>query len=94
MKKKICFFSFLLPFLSMMAIFIGNSIYPFGDQSFMHSDMYHQYVPFLEEFVRKVRDGEPLYYSWHIGMGSNYHKRPFCPVLFHILCDIRLRCRI
>ncbi len=29
----------------------------------MHSDMYHQYVPFLEEFVRKVRDGEPLYYS-------------------------------
>ena len=63
MKKKICFFSFLLPFLSMMAIFIGNGIYPFGDQSFMHSDMYHQYVPFLEEFVRKVRDGEPLYYS-------------------------------
>ena len=60
MKKKICFFSFLLPFLSMMAIFIGNGIYPFGDQSFMHSDMYHQYVPFLEEFVRKVRDGEPL----------------------------------
>ena len=72
MKKKICFFSFLLPFLSMMAIFIGNGIYPFGDQSFMHSDMYHQYVPFLEEFVRKVRDGEPLYYSWRIGMGSNY----------------------
>lgn len=145
MKKKICFFSFLLPFLSMMAIFIGNGIYPFGDQSFMHSDMYHQYVPFLEEFVRKVRDGEPLYYSWRIGMGSNYlslygyysaspfnwlmllcpkifnriyelhgrfqnrsvrlylflafdrkipHKRPFCPVLFHILCDVRLRCRI
>ena len=56
----------------MMAIFIGNGIYPFGDQSFMHSDMYHQYVPFLEEFVRKVRDGEPLYYSWRIGMGSNY----------------------
>ena len=28
----------------------------------MHSDMYHRYVPFLEEFVRKVRDGEPLYY--------------------------------
>ena len=28
MKKKICFFSFLLPFLSMMAIFIGNGIYP------------------------------------------------------------------
>lgn len=53
MKKKICFFSFLLPFLSMMAIFIGNGIYPFGDQSFMHSDMYHQYVPFLEDLSGK-----------------------------------------
>ena len=34
--------------------------------------MYHQYVPFLEEFLRKVKDGEPLYHSWRIGMGSNY----------------------
>lgn len=56
----------------MLAIFIGNGIYPFGDGSFMHSDMYHQYVPFLEEFLRKVKDGEPLYHSWRIGMGSNY----------------------
>lgn len=70
--NKICFYSFLLPFLAMLAIFIGNGIYPFGDGSFMHSDMYHQYVPFLEEFLRKVKDGEPLYHSWRIGMGSNY----------------------
>lgn len=70
--NRICFFSFLLPFLAMMAIFIGNGIFPFGDESFMHSDMYHQYVPFLEEFLRKVKGGEPLFYSWNVGMGSNY----------------------
>ena len=70
--SKICFFSFLLPFLAMMAIFIGNQIYPFGDGSFMHSDMYHQYVPFLQEFLTKIRSGESLFYSWKIGMGSNY----------------------
>lgn len=70
--NRICFFSFLLPFLAMMAIFIGNGIYPFGGESFMHSDMYHQYVPFLEEFMRKVKSGEPLFYSWNVGMGSNY----------------------
>ncbi|MDO4294385.1 MAG: YfhO family protein [Eubacteriales bacterium] len=69
---RICFFSFLLPFVSMLAIFIGNGIFPFGDGSFMHSDMYHQYVPFLEEFLRKVKDGEPLFYSWRIGVGANY----------------------
>lgn len=71
-ENKICFLSFLLPFFCMMAIFIGNGIYPFGDQSFMHSDMYHQYVPFLEEFLRKVKAGESLFYSWNVGMGSNY----------------------
>ncbi len=70
--NKICFYSFGLPFLCMMAIFIGNKIFPFGDQSFMHSDMYHQYVPFLEEFLRKVRSGDSLFYSRNIGMGANY----------------------
>lgn len=70
--SRICFFSFLLPFAAMMAIFIGNGIYPFGDESFMHSDMYHQYVPFLQEFLTKIRSGESLFYSWKIGMGSNY----------------------
>lgn len=70
--NKICFLSFLLPFLCMLAIFIGNGIYPFGDQSFMHSDMYHQYVPFLEEFLRKIKAGESFFYSWNVGMGSNY----------------------
>ena len=69
--NKICFASFLLPFLCMMAIFIHNEIFPFGDRSFMHSDMYHQYVPFLEEFLRRVKEGE-FAYSWNIGMGSNY----------------------
>jgi len=71
-QYRICICSFLLPFLSMMLIFISNEIFPFGDQSFMHSDMYHQYVPFLQEFTRKVREGESLAYSWNIGLGSNY----------------------
>lgn len=71
-ENKICFLSFLLPFVSMLAIFIGNGIFPFGDESFMHSDMYHQYVPFLEEFLRKVRSGDSLFYSRNVGMGSNY----------------------
>lgn len=39
----------------MLAIFIGNGIYPFGDGSFMHSDMYHQYVPFLEDSSGRSR---------------------------------------
>lgn len=78
-ENRICFFSFLLPFACMMGLFIGNGVFPFGDRSFMHSDMYHQYVPFLEEFLRRVKDGE-MAYSWNIGLGSNY------PALYIYYC--------
>lgn len=64
--------SFLLPVVIMMSIFIIKGIYPFGDRSFLFSDMYHQYLPFLTEFVRKIKDGQGLYYSYNVGMGSNF----------------------
>ena len=55
-----CLLSFAIPFLIMLAIFIINGIFPFGDESFMHSDMYHQYVPFLSEMLSKIRSGDSL----------------------------------
>lgn len=64
--------SFLLPVVIMMSIFAIKGIYPFGDRSFLFSDMYHQYLPFLTEFVRKLKDGEGLYYTYHVGLGSNF----------------------
>lgn len=67
-----CFLAFFMPVVIMVAIFIGNSIYPFGDRSFAVSDMYHQYVPFFHEFVRSLRGGDTLGYSWNVGMGSNF----------------------
>lgn len=56
----------------MLLMFIINGIFPFGDRSFLFSDMYHQYMPFFSEFVEKVRAGENLYYSWNVGIGSNF----------------------
>ena len=66
------FLAFFIPFALMMAIVIGNGIYPFGKRSFLFSDMYHQYMPFLQEMVAKVRAGEGLDYSWNVGLGSNF----------------------
>lgn len=65
-------FSFLLPALILFIIFIIREIYPFGERSFLHIDMYHQYFPFLVEFYHKLRNGESLFYSWHTGIGSNF----------------------
>lgn len=64
--------SFFIPFITMIAIFIGNRIFPFGDRSFLHIDMYHQYFPFLTEFFHKLRSGDSLFYSWNTGIGSNF----------------------
>ncbi len=64
--------SFLVPFTLMIAIFIGNGIYPFGKRSFLFSDMYHQYMPFFQEFMRMIKAGEGISYSWNVGIGSNF----------------------
>lgn len=70
--KNIYLLSFLIPVLGMLGIFIARGIFPFGNNSFMFSDMYHQYVPFLTEFWRKLHEGESLAFSWRVGLGSNF----------------------
>lgn len=68
----ISFLAFFLPVLSMLCIFAGNRIYPFGDNSFLRTDLYHQYAPFFAEFSRKLKEGGSLFYTWDIGMGTNF----------------------
>ena len=67
------FLAAFAPFEMMLAVFARNIIYPFGDQSFLYMDLLHQYMPFFQEFVEKVRAGEGLAYSWNVGMGSNFY---------------------
>ncbi len=71
-EKPSLFPAFLLPTLIMLAIFIINGIYPFGDRSFLSGDLYHQYMPFFSELLRKVRGGEGLGFSYNVGIGSNF----------------------
>lgn len=64
--------SFLIPVIILVLIYILRGIYPFGDQCFLRSDMYHQYAPFLAAFQEKLKTGGSLLYSWDIGMGVNF----------------------
>jgi uncharacterized membrane protein YfhO len=66
------FLAFFLPFLTMLVLFAVKGIYPFGDRSFLSADLYHQYMPFFCELLRKVRGGESLWYSFRLGIGSNF----------------------
>ncbi|MBR1700962.1 MAG: YfhO family protein [Lachnospiraceae bacterium] len=66
------FLSFFLPAWILFSAFYISAVFPFGDSTFMRSDMAAQYVPFFAEFMRKLRSGEGLFYSWNIGLGTNF----------------------
>ena len=46
-KRAIFTLSFIIPVFIMILIFIQRGIFPFGDESFLRTDMYHQYAPFF-----------------------------------------------
>ena len=64
--------AFVLPILIMLGIFAGKQIWPFGENCFLRTDLYHQYVAFFEDFADRVRQGKSLTYAFDIGLGSNY----------------------
>lgn len=64
--------AFFIPVIIMVVIFAQRGIFPFGQESFLRTDMYHQYAPFFSEFQYKLRNGGSLLYSWDIGMGVNF----------------------
>ena len=63
--------AFFIPVVIMIIIFAQRGIFPFGEESFLRTDMYHQYAPFFSEFRHKLSEGGSLLYSWDIGMGVN-----------------------
>ena len=64
--------SFAVPVIIMIIIFIQRGIFPFGEQSYLRTDLYHQYAPFFSEFKLKLSEGRSLLYSWDVGLGVNF----------------------
>ena len=70
-RKEDCF-AFLLPLIAMLIIFIGKGIFPFGKESFLRTDLYHQYAPFLRAFQAKLQSLGTFSYSFDVGLGVNF----------------------
>ncbi len=64
--------SFLIPFITMTTVLFVNGYAPFGKDTLLYSDMYHQYFPFFKEFRRVLLSGESLVYNWSVGLGLDY----------------------
>ncbi|WP_051671286.1 YfhO family protein [Oribacterium sp. P6A1] len=71
-RHKSYLVSFMFPVLGMLLIFVFRGIYPFGTETFLRTDMYHQYAPFSSEFNHKLQNAGSLLYTWDVGLGINF----------------------
>ncbi|MBQ9030804.1 MAG: YfhO family protein [Parasporobacterium sp.] len=71
-RKLPVIMAFLIPVLILLILYIGREVFPFGENMYLRSDMYHQYAPFTREFQRILQNGGSLLYSWNIGLGNNF----------------------
>ena len=74
-ERKTAFYlslSFLIPFLIIASAFIVQGVHPFGSHMILTVDLYHQYAPFVAELRSKILSGDSLWYSWNIGLGTNF----------------------
>ena len=71
-RRLILFLSFLIPFSILLLSYFIMQFWPVGDRSPLTIDLYHQYASFITEFRRKIMEGESLFYSWSVGLGTNF----------------------
>lgn len=72
-KKKIillCLLSAGLAGVVFTAFCVIQGIAPFGGMSIMRNDALHQYVPFLADYINRIKTGGSMLYSWTDG-GAN-----------------------
>ena len=67
-------YAFFIPAFIMMTVFAILQVHPFatGENMILTVDCYHQYAPFLVETRNKILTGESLFFSWNVGMGTNF----------------------
>ncbi len=71
-KRAYYLLAFLVPALLLTIIYACHGMFPFGDNTYLRVDFYHQYAPFARDFCERIKNGESLLYAWNLGLGSNY----------------------
>jgi len=64
--------AFAIPVVGMLIVMIIRQCTPFGNNSMLYSDMYHQYYPFFKAFRAALLSGKGLLYTWDVGLGMDY----------------------
>lgn len=76
--------TFLSALIIILCIFYLQKVAPFGNNSLLTIDFFHQYGPMLSELADRIKNGANLIYSFSMGMGLplfrnffNYLSSPF-----------------
>ena len=65
---QLVFAAFSVSFLIGLLVLAVRQIAPFGDNSIITIDCFHQYAPFLLEIRDRILNGKSLVYSWDFGL--------------------------
>ena len=66
--------TFILSFIIMCIIYTLQKIAPFGNNSMLDVDFFHQYGPLLNELRDRIVSGENLLYSFNTGGGIPFYR--------------------
>lgn len=64
--------AFGVAILILLIVYAMRGIFPFGSNSLLKIDLYHQYAPFHEELRNRLLNGQGLLYSWEGGLGKQF----------------------
>lgn len=92
--NKWLYITFFVSLCIICIIYIFKNISPFGNNSMLDVDFYHQYGPLLNELNERIRNGKTLLYSFNTGGGLpfyrnfyNYLSSPFNLIMFFFKND-------
>ena len=88
-EYKYIVIAFFATAITMLIIYLCNKMIPFGDNTILRMDLYHQYGPLFAELYERITNSDNLIYSWSTGLGScflgNYFNYLSSPLGFLIL---------
>ncbi len=71
-KNRFVLFSFFASMATMLIIYAVTQLVPFGGNTILRMDLYHQYGPLFSELYDKLTAGDLSVYSWKSGLGSSF----------------------
>lgn len=78
--------AFFVPVLITAVIFYFNDIIPFGENWDFAGDFYAQIYPFFAELSEKMQAGGSPFYTWNLGLGSDF----FAIGAYYLICPFNL----